>query len=361
MKVGIDVFGCNHGRSGIGSYLRSLVATLPADTHLQFELFGPEADRYTYTSSRRDIGYRSMHQFSVNRMLKRISYDVALYPTVSRVIPSTFNVPGVAVVNEVMSSIFKSTQSSVLSSQIRSGLSRVSKIIVSSQYIRKDLLNLAVDPAKIEVVYPGIDHSLFFPRTETDEDALAIQPFAVRRPYLIYASRILGASKKHVELVKAFDGFKAKTGLPHRLVLAGSDGLGYKALLREVAVSEFKNEIFITGHFPDAGLPLLYAYADACIFPASDEGVGLPVIEAMASGVPVACARSGALQELTGSHAVYFDADSVTDIALTIEKVVTDTELRDKLVSSGIVWTKRFSWKQTSEETIAVLKKTAAR
>jgi glycosyltransferase involved in cell wall biosynthesis len=359
MKVGIDVFGCNHGRSGIGSYLRSLVASLPVDTHLQFELFGSEVDRYTYTSNRRDIGYRSIHQFRVNRMLKRSSYDVALYPTVSRVIPSTFNVPGVAVVNEVMSSVFKSTQSSVLSAQIRSGLSRVAKIIASSQYIRKDLLNLSVEQAKIEVVYPGIDHSLFFPRTEADEDALAIQPFAVRRPYLIYASRILGAPKKHLELVKAFGDFKAKTGLPHRMVLAGSEGIGSKALQREVAASEFKSEIFITGHFPDAGLPLLYAYADACIFPASDEGVGLPVIEAMASGIPVACARSGALQELTGSHAIYFDADSVTDIALAIEKTVTDTTLRAKLISSGIEWTKRFSWKQTAEETIAVLKKTS--
>jgi glycosyltransferase involved in cell wall biosynthesis len=108
-------------------------------------------------------------------------------------------------------------------------------------------------------------------------------------------------------------------------------------------------------------LPLLYAYADACIFPASDEGVGLPVIEAMASGIPVACARSGALQEITGSHTVYFDADSINDIASAIENVVTDTSLREKLVSDGIEWTKRFSWKQAAEETITVLKKTAAR
>jgi glycosyltransferase involved in cell wall biosynthesis len=79
----------------------------------------------------------------------------------------------------------------------------------------------------------------------------------------------------------------------------------------------------------------------------------------MASGTPVACSRSGALPEIAGSHAVYFDTDSVTDTAEAIENIVTDTALREKLVKDGIEWTKRFSWKQTAEETVTVIKKAA--
>jgi glycosyltransferase involved in cell wall biosynthesis len=371
MKVGIDAFGCDHGRSGIGSYLRSLVANLPLDPHLQVELFGPEVDRYTYTSERRNIVYHSLHtfggilsnnlchQFKINSVLWNGKYDVALYPAASRVIPSTFKVPGVAVISDVLSTILKADGGNMFKNQIRNGFSRVKKIIASSQYVLKDLVNLSFDPAKIEVVYQGIDHSLFYPHVNAGNDEIVVKPFAVQRPYLIYASRIYGASKKHVELVRAFSEFKRKTGLPHRLVLAGNDGDGSKPLQREAAASDFVSDILITGYFPTASLPLLYSNADACIFPAANEGGGLPVIEAMASGTPVACSRSGALPEITGSHAVYFDSDSVTDTALAIENIVTDTALREKLIKNGIEWTQRFSWKQTAEETVAVLKKVA--
>jgi glycosyltransferase involved in cell wall biosynthesis len=371
MKVGIDAFGCDHGRSGIGSHLRSLVANLPPDPHLQFELFGPEVDRYTYTSDRRDIAYRSLHtfggilannlwhQFSINSVLQRGKYDVALYPAASRLIPQSFKVPGVAIISDVLSTILKTDGDSMFKKQIRNGLSRVTQIIVSSQYVRKDLVNLSFDPGKIEVVYQGIDHSLFYPHGDSGSDEIVIKPFAVQRPYLIYASRIYGAAKRHIELVRAFSKFKRKTGLPHRLVLAGNDGDGSKPLQREAAASDFVSDILITGYFPTASLPLLYSNADACIFPATNEGGGLPVVEAMASGIPVACSRSGALPEITGSHAVYFDTDSVTDTALAIENIVTDTALREKLIKNGIEWTKRFSCKQTAEETVAVLKKAA--
>jgi glycosyltransferase involved in cell wall biosynthesis len=270
-------------------------------------------------------------------------------------------VPGVAVISDILSTILKTDGDSLLKTQIRRGLTRATKIIASSQYVSKDLVSLSFDSAKIEVVYQGIDHSLFYPHVNTGKDDIVIKPFAIQRPYLIYASRICEASKKHIELVRAFSEFKRKTGLSHRLVLAGYDGGGAKVLQREAAASDFVSDILITGYFPTESLPLLYSNADACIFPASNEGVGLPVIEAMASGTPVACSRSGALPEIAGSHAVYFDADSVTDTALAIENIITDTALREKLIKNGVEWTKRFSWKQTAEETVAVLKKAADR
>ena len=122
-------------------------------------------------------------------------------------------------------------------------------------------------------------------------------------------------------------------------------------------LSSSASDIFLTGFFPHESFPLLYAGADACIFPSVNEGVGLPILEAMATGIPVACAKAGALPEMGGEAALYFDADNIEEIADCMEKIVGDTALREKKIATGLRWAKRFSWEATVQETIAVMKK----
>ena len=111
-----------------------------------------------------------------------------------------------------------------------------------------------------------IDGSLFKPITN-DEDRVLIQPFAIQRPYIIYASRITHEQKCHVELIKAFALFKKQTGSPHRLVIAGSDGNNSEAVHNAVIQSGFSSDILLTGYFPHESLPQLYSSADLCVFP----------------------------------------------------------------------------------------------
>jgi glycosyltransferase involved in cell wall biosynthesis len=380
MKIGIDTFGCEHGRSGIGTYLMSLCAHLPDEIPLgdaaqggersnpraRFELFGPEIDRYTYTTEK-GIGYagisipdtltreRLWHLFKAQSFIKKNRYDCVFFPAGSRVILRTGNIPCVAAVHDVVSLLLKKRGSPWFRFQIAEGLKRAVKIIASSQYVRKDLISLGIAPQKIEVVYNGINHGHFYPREVSASDFVDIKPFAIKRPYFIYASSLQGPEKKHAELIEAFDLFKLNTGLPHRLVLAGSGGQGTAAVQEAVASSHFSSDIFLTGYFPHASLPLLYAAADACVFPASSEGSALPVIEAMATGIPCACAKSGVLPEIAGNNALYFDADNTVDIALALQKIATDSALRQTLVSGGVEWTKRFSWNKTVRLTLDAL------
>jgi glycosyltransferase involved in cell wall biosynthesis len=125
---------------------------------------------------------------------------------------------------------------------------------------------------------------------------------------------------------------------------------------KAIEASHFASDIFLTGHFPHDSLPRLYAAAEACVFPAASEGSALPVIEAMATGIPCACAKSGVLPEIAGNHALYFNSEDVINIAVSLEKIVSDNELRASLVSGGLEWTKRFSWDKTSQRTMDVFK-----
>ena len=81
----------------------------------------------------------------------------------------------------------------------------------------------------------------------------------------------------------------------------------------------------------------------------------MPILEAMACGIPVACSKEGALPEIAGSHALYFDPDNVEESATALERIVTDKELRIKLVEGGLDWTRRFSWERTATRTLEVL------
>ena len=371
MFIGIDTFGCDHGRSGVGSYLLSLVKALPLSDSVQFGLFGGEVDRYTYTSpnqfafERVDVpdslpAERLWHIMSANKFAARQGYDVVLYAAGSRMLPRSFKkVPGVAVVIDLISSKVNADSDFWQRKRMVRSLSKAQCIIAASMFIKKDLERSGVKSSRIEVVHNGIDHSLFFPKAMGEDEVLDIKPFAIKRPYFIYASRLLGPEKKHTELIQAFSLFKQKTGLPHRLVLAGSDGPYAEEVHKAALESPFASDIFITGYFPHESFPLLYRGAEACLFPSVSEGVGLPVLEAMATDLPVACAKAGALPEIAGEHALYFDSDNTEEMALCMERLVSDANLRQKLVAGGIEWAARFSWEKTAQETLAVLQSVA--
>ncbi len=366
MFVGIDTFGADHGRSGIGSYLLSLVKELPVLEGVSYGFFGSEVDRYTFTGNTQyafeSVGVpdtlsaeRIWHVFRANRFAAKQGYDVVLYAAGSRILPRTFKVPGVPVVLDIVSSKIKETTDPWQKKRMIRSLSKAPCIIAASKFIKKDLERSGVTCPNIEVIHNGIDHSLFFPKEISADETLDIKPFAIKRPYFIYASRLQGPEKHHKELIQAFTIFKEKTGLPHRLVLAGSDGPYAEEVHKAALASPYASDIFITGYFPHESFPELYRGAEACIFPSVNEGVGLPVLEAMATGLPVSCAKAGALPEVAGNNALFFDSDSPEDIASCMEKTVTDSSLRSSLISGGLEWAKRFSWQKTAEKTLSVL------
>ena len=368
MNIGIDVFGCDHGRSGSGSYVLSLVKNLPLDKDCTYDLFGPEIDRYTFDSGDGRSTYsgiqipdsitaeRLWHLFRLEHFAAKKKYDAVLFPIDSRLIRYTRKIPAIVVVHDVLSETYKASNDVWALKLQMKALRSASKVIAVSQYIRKDLVSLGIRSEKIEVIYDGIDHSMFYPRPVLDSAMVNIQPFAIKKPYIIYASRLSKPEKKHIELIRAFAVFKKKTGLPHRLVLAGSEDPYAESIHREAAACEYASDIFITGYFPYKDFPELYSGSEACVFPSVGEGVGLPLIEAMASGIPVACAKAGSLPEIAGDCALYFNPDDTEECALAIESVITDGKLRERLIKNGFEWVKRFSWEKTAEKTIDLVK-----
>ena len=368
MRFGVDTFGSDHGRSGVGTYLSSIMPHLLKAEDTEWMLYGSELDRYTFSEGF-EVEYNSIdlpqvvsaeriwHYFSEQKFIADKNCAAILYPAATRVAPLFSKVPGVFVVNDIASIQFSEQMDAVSKFIIKYCLKHADAIIVPSAYIRDDLVRQGVKKEKINIIYNGINHSEFYQRDMIDNDVVNIKPFAIKRPYIIYASSMRSSEKKHIELIHAFEAFKKRTNLPHKLVLSGSDGSATESIHQTIMHSEQASDILMTGYFPHEGLPELYAAADAFIFPSACDGVGLPVLEAMATGIPVTCASRCALPEMTGNNALFFDPDNIDEMSMCIEKVLTDTALREKLIASGLEWSKKFTWENTAAKTLELLKK----
>jgi glycosyltransferase involved in cell wall biosynthesis len=160
-------------------------------------------------------------------------------------------------------------------------------------------------------------------------------------PYLLCVSN-RKQHKNEFRLVEAFAG--AGLAAEIRLVFTGKP----TAKLAEcIELHHVTRRVHFVGVVLDAQLPSLYRSAEALVFPSLYEGFGLPVLEAMACGTPVVTANTSALPEVAGDAAVLVDPTSVEEIADAIERIVSDTSLRQHLREKGLAQAAQFPWTST--------------
>ena len=169
---------------------------------------------------------------------------------------------------------------------------------------------------------------------------------AVPWPYILLVGH-LTLNKRADVAVAAIQELRAE-GLSVGLVHVGDD-------LGRLAGQSPAHGILAVGRQSDAVLASLYRGAVATIVPSTDEGFGLPVLEAQALGSPVIAADRGALPEVGGEGALYFDVDDVRACAEAVRRVVTDARLRDRLIEAGDRNRRRFSWERTARGVLAAL------
>ena len=375
MKIGIDTFTSQGGKSGVGTYLTQVLKRIPPAGAL-FELFGWEYDRFAYSEyapnnefiSRCIVNGRTAnaiwHLFRYPEFAKKRSYNACFFPAAHRQPPYKSPCPTIGVVHD-MAAYWGTRKTrehlgAVLRLVLPNSLRHMDRIIAVSEWVKHELTDLArVKESRIEVVPNGIDHSAFFPRPSNEGNELLIQPFSFRRPYILCVSRLDHPIKNHTRLIKAFGIFKERTGLPHRLVLAGSDSSGAAVIKYAANKSNWRNDIFFTGHFPLKSLPELYSGADFVVVPSMYEGFGMSVLEAMASGIPVTCARAASLPETAEHAALYFDPKNPEDMADRMVTLAGDRKIYDECRILGLERAGAFSWDRCVKRTLEIIQETA--
>ncbi|MBI3647437.1 MAG: glycosyltransferase family 4 protein [Actinobacteria bacterium] len=233
---------------------------------------------------------------------------------------------------------------------LRAAVQRAAAILVPSRATADDLLaRTRVDPDRVHVV--PLAASL--PSTPTDP-APVLERLGIPSPYVLSVGT-LEPRKNLARLVRAYRG-AAASGLPHALVLAGPVGWHPEELLAELAKAG-PGRIVRTGALAGKDLDALYRGAALFAYPSLYEGFGLPVVEAMARGVPTIASDSSAIPEAAGTAALLVDPRSEGELTTAIERVLADEDLAARMREDGRAQASRFSWDGTAEGTLAVYRK----
>ena len=216
---------------------------------------------------------------------------------------------------------------------------RAQLVLADSEATARDLTRFyGTAPAKIRVVYPGVDAPHI-----GDVEAIR-RKYGLPERYFLFIGT-LQPRKNIARLVQAF----AKAALPDvALVLAGGKGWLY-----DPAWTANINNIIMPGYIEEADKGALYAGALALVFPSLYEGFGFPVLEAMHCGTPVLCSNTSSLPELAGDAALLVDPLDVDAIADGMRQLATDTVLRQSLRTNGYVQALKFTWVQAAQGALA--------
>jgi glycosyltransferase involved in cell wall biosynthesis len=214
---------------------------------------------------------------------------------------------------------------------------RASRVIVVSERTKRDLIELAGVPAeRIRVVPNGVGKP-FGPDG----------PHANGKPYAL----VVGSLEPRKDPLTVVEGFALLGSDELRLVFAGPDRGDGAAARAAAARRGLEQRVDFKGHVPEDELGALYRGAACLVFASRDEGFGLPLLEAMASGVPVVATRAGALPEIAGDAAILVEPGNPVALAGGIERALAD---RERLVAAGFERARQFSWAETAEKTVAV-------
>ncbi len=236
-------------------------------------------------------------------------------------------------------------------------LAGIDAIVTPSAATKADLIELYRVPAeKITVVPNGLDHETFHPGDREESRERVRAAYGLEEPFFVYVSRLEHPAKNHVRLLEAFQLFLEANDGPYRLALVGGDWQGSEIIREMAAPLVATGRVVITGFVPREDIPHFLRSAEAMVYPSLYEGFGLPVIEAMACGTPVACSRCSSLTEIAENKALLFHPESVEKIAGSMLSLASDAGLREMLGREGIAHAAAFSWERSVRETIAVWK-----
>lgn len=366
MKIGIDarLYGPRWGGGGLGRYVEELVTALQHnDTENRYVLFlkpeNAEACKITNPNFEKVVvdahWYTAKEQLLMPPAITKAKVDLMHFPHWN--VPLLNKTPFIVTIHDLILLDEPTSAKATTLGPIRYGLKhfgfrqvlrhavqKSERIIAVSDFTKQSILrHFEVPKEKIQVIYEGVTMTR---RASTD----ALLP--ITKPYFLY----VGSAYPHKNLESLLHAFSffVKAYPKTKLVLVGKDDLFYQRLKKEVEEIGIQDSVIFPGFVPDEQLTELYAHASLYLYPSRIEGFGLPPLEAMQHGIPVAAARRGPLPEVLGDAAIYFDPDNIEQMVGVMEEALKDESKMAEMIRRGAEQVKKYSWETMARETRAL-------
>jgi glycosyltransferase involved in cell wall biosynthesis len=350
MRIGFDAKRAFNNHTGLGNYSRFVIEALSRTQwgSLESLLYTPKVKNLAWLNSfdhnfviktpSVKVGglWRS---WLINNDLKKDNVDI--FHGLSNEIPFRINKSGVKSVVTIhdlifmrYSELYPAVDRFFYQQKFRYACENADAVVAVSQQTKDDIIEFYKIPAeRIRVIYQDCQSS--FHQKVDNQSILTIKSkYSLNKPYIICVSSF-SERKNQKRLVEAFQQLGLKD---YELVLVG----GKSKYADEITQNFPKNTKILYG-VPSADLPALYQGASLCVYPSFFEGFGIPIIEALHSGIPVVAATGSCLEEAGGEGALYANPLDVNDLADKVRQVLTNDSLRNDLILRGKEHVKQFS------------------
>ncbi len=380
MRIGIDARFFGSIGKGLGRYTQKLIENLEKvsaqggssfgweNSHQYFiflrkenwDEYQPQSKHFTKVMA--DVPWYTLReQIQMPRILEKCGLDLVHFPHFN--IPVSYKGRFIVTIHDLILFQYPTSKASTLSAPayflkkkayhhvINRAIKNSERIIAVSEHTKEDILkNFKINPKKVLVTYEGVD-TIEKPILENAETIL--KKYGIIKPYILY----VGNAYPHKNLDRLISAFKrvVKKHPGLSLVLAGKEDYFYKRLKKSVIEDEVSSVVF-PDHIDEDHLPTIYREAKLYVFPSLYEGFGLPPLEAMARNIPVASSSASCLPEILGEAAFFFDPRGISETSEAIEKVLTDNDLRKKLIEAGKKQIRKYSWEKMAKETLEIYK-----
>jgi glycosyltransferase involved in cell wall biosynthesis len=354
MNIGFDAKRALFNRSGLGNYSRSTIRLLshfhPENKYFLFspknsqELFQPSGNQFIVEPKRGiQASFSSIwRSWGIHRSIKNHKLDI--YHGLSNELPWSIEKAGVKSVVTIHDLIFLRYPEyyPVIDRQIyllkfRHACRIADKIIAISEATKTDIINFfGTNPEKIEVVYQTCD-PVFRILLNEDKKELVRKKYGLPGKYILYLGTI-EKRKNALSLIKAY--LNEKIDIP--LLIAGKPTEYLSEITDYLKQNPAGHRILFRHNIESADLPALYQAASLFVYPSVFEGFGIPILEALYSGVPVITSTWSCFAETGGDAALYCDPYDIQQMSKCISQVLNDRDARKSMVEKGFVHASKF-------------------
>lgn len=376
IRIGIDISRTIEESTGVGYYAKNLVHALAkVDSENEYILYGIFYDCFPRGWKRADIpktGNFRLHQKNfpswwVDRKWKNFrKYKEKLFGGVDVLHSTAFTMPLVSKLKVVVTihdlSIFIYPQHHTeanyqfVTRNVHQAARQASFIIADSENTKREIRRFLHFPEeKIEVVYLAAG-DIFNRKCSGDSLSQIKDKYKIKKGYFLS----VGSMEPRKNLGRALVAFKALIEMKkadYQFVITGGKGWKNEAFYNLIRKLDIDEHLVFTGYVPEEDLPPLYQGADVFVYPSLYEGFGLPVLEAMTSGVPVITSNTTSLPEVAGDAAILVNPMEVFEIYEAMEALATKPQLREELKVKGEEQSRRFSWEKTAHQTLEIYKR----
>jgi len=205
---------------------------------------------------------------------------------------------------------------------------------------------------RLTAVYNGVSEH-FKPVKDQSELSRVKEKYHLPDNYFFFLGNT-DPKKNTIGTLKAFSDYLKQSGSDYKLVMLDYDRSELDKLLTEIGDKNLINSIVLTGYVINTDLPSIYSQAKVFLYPSLRESFGIPMLEAMACGVPVITSNTSSMPEVAGNGALIIDPFKPEEITSGLSKLVDDEDLRNKLIAEGLVQAEKFSWKAMAQSVLDI-------